>query len=384
MRSALIVSLALIGAIIWGFNQLIAQDLVEHDVVESSAGPVAVEQVLGGLEHPWALAFLPNGEMLITERGGKLLHITADGKRNLVYGLPPSEAVGQGGLLDVAVARDFEETGRIYVTFVAPDPDRTRTTLVSGTLNEARSQLNDVHVMWQQEPPIRSGRHFGSRIVEAPDGTILATIGDRTERPFAQDLDKTIGKVIRVTPEGTVPDDNPFADAGGDVQPQIFSSGHRNPQGMTLDPETGEIWIVDHGARGGDELNRIEAGKNYGWPVISYGEHYRGGQIGEGTHKEGMEQPVHYWDPSIAPSGLMIYSGKLWPEWKGDIFVGALKFELISRLERSADGTEIVDEERLVVGRYGRIRDVREGPDGQIWFLTDEANGGLFKMFPEE
>lgn len=381
MRTGILITFLMMVGVIWGFTSMIEGQTRREEVIQSSAGELSVENVVARLEHPWAVEFLPGDEMLITERGGRLLHITADGERNLVYGLPPIEAVGQGGLLDVVAARDFAESRTIFVTYSAPDGSATRTTLVSGRLNADATGLTDVHVMWQQDPPVASRRHFGSRIVEAPDGTVWATVGDRAERPFAQDLDKTIGKVIRVNRDGSIPEDNPFLGVEG-AKPEIWSYGHRNPQGAALDPETGALWIHEHGARGGDELNRPEAGKNYGWPVISYGVHYSGQPIGEGTEKEGMEQPVFYWDPSIAPSGMMIYSGKLFPEWEGDIFVGALKFELISRVER--DGEGVREAERLFAGRFGRIRDVAEGPDGAIYFLTDEADAGLFRVVPAD
>jgi len=345
---------------------------------ETSAGPVAVERVAGPFEHPWAVAFLPGGAKLVTERGGTLWHLGPVGARQSVAGLPEIAAVGQGGLLDVVAARDFAKTRTVFLTYAAPDGGATRTTLAKARLGAEGARLTDLAVLWQQDPAIDSGRHFGSRVVEALDGTLWVTVGDRGNRPLAQHRDKMIGKVIRVARGGSAPPDNPFV--GADARDPIWSIGHRNPQGAAMDAE-GRLWTVEHGAKGGDEINRPEAGRNYGWPEISYGTHYSGRPF-PGTHAPGMEQPVYYWDPSIAPSGMAIYSGRLWPEWAGDIFVGALKFQLIARLERTGDS--ITGEERLFEDAYGRIRDVREGPDGALWYLTDEPNGALYRVTPAE
>jgi len=377
MRIALFVSLSLILAFVWLSGQLIGGRAEVTAEVETSAGRVKVEQVVDLLDEPWSLAFLPEGGMLVTQRKGKLIHILPNlRERNVVYGLPPAQPIGQGGLLDVVLAKDFAETREVFVSYVSAAGRATRTMVARGHLDDLAGQIDELTVIWRQEPPVDSGRHFGSRIVEARDGTLWVTIGDRGNRPYAQDLDKTIGKVIRIARDGSIPPDNPFVGQEG-VKPEIWSYGHRNPQGAALDTVTGKLWISEHGAKGGDEINQPEAGKNYGWPEISYGTHYSGEPF-DGTTAPGMEQPKHYWDPSIAPSGLMIYSGKMFPEWKGDIFAGALKFQLISRLDR--EGEEIVGEERLFEGMFGRIRDVREGPDGAIWFLTDAENGGLFRV----
>jgi glucose/arabinose dehydrogenase len=238
--------------------------------------------------------------------------------------------------------------------------------------------LENLRVIFRQSPAVNSTKHYGSRVVEAPDGTLWVTLGERGLRTQAQNPLSHLGKVVRIARDGSAPRDNPLV--GGLGLPEIWSFGHRNPQGAALDPATGALWIVDHGAKGGDEINKPEPGRNYGWPVISYGTTYAGTRIGAGTEKAGLEQPIHYWDPSIAPSGMMIYSGRLWPDWRGDIFVGALKFELISRLDRQ-DGN-ITGEERLFEGVYGRVRDVREGPKGAIWFLTDEGEGALYRVTP--
>ncbi|GMG81268.1 PQQ-dependent sugar dehydrogenase [Paralimibaculum aggregatum] len=347
------------------------------DALPSSAGPLAVRRVAGPFEHPWGLAFLPDGAMLVTERQGRLWRVGADGAKTEVAGLPPVEEDGQGGLLDVLAARDFAATREIFLTYAAPDPAGSRTTLAAARLAAAGDRLEDLRVLFEQTPPVRSGRHFGSRVVEGSDGTLFVTVGDRGDPPNAQDPARSIGKVLRVARDGSVPADNPFAGTPG-TRPEIWSLGHRNPQGMALDAE-GRLWTVEHGARGGDEINRPEAGRNYGWPRISYGTHYSGAAF-PGSAAPGLEQPVYYWDPSIAPSGMVVYSGRLWPEWAGDIFVGALKFRLLARLDR--EGDRITGEERLFKELFGRIRDVREGPDGALWFLTDEDDGGLYRVTP--
>ena len=326
------------------------------------SGTVRIEPIIDGLYAPWAVAILPDGGVLITERDGVLIYFK-DGQRQNVSGVPAACAKGQGVLLDVVLACDFAKSRRIYLTYAEPRKGGAGTALATARLSVDGSQLSEVKVLYRQKYASKAGRHFGSRVVEGKDGFLYVTVGDRGDRPKAQSLDHHNGKVIRVSPNG-----------GG----EIYSIGHRNPQGAALDLQ-GRYWTVAHGAKGGGELNRPEKGKNYGWPVISYGIHYRGGKIGEGTHKEGMEQPKFYWDPSIAPSGMMIYSGKLWPEWRGDIFVGSLKFNMISRLERKGD--EITGEERLFTGKYNRIRDIREAPDGSIYFLA-VGDGVLYHMRP--
>ncbi len=344
---------------------------------ETSAGSVRVERVAGPFRRPWAVAFLPDDRFLVTEKRGRLWHLVRGEEATPVAGLPAIEDGGQGGLLDVVAARDFAETREIFLSYVAPDGGATRTTLAVARLSDSADRLEDFRVIWAQDPAIDSSRHFGSRIVERPDGTLFVTIGDRANRPLAQDRDKSIGKVLRVARDGSIPANNPFVNDPA-TKSDIWSIGHRNPQGAALDAE-GRLWTAEHGARGGDEVNIPEAGKNYGWPLISYGTHYSGASF-PGARAPGLEQPVHYWDPSIAPSGMAIYSGRLWPEWQGDLFVGALRSELISRLDR--DGTRITGEERLFEDVFGRVRDVREGPDGALWFLTDESDGALYRMSP--
>ncbi|HUF87248.1 MAG TPA: PQQ-dependent sugar dehydrogenase [Thermohalobaculum sp.] len=345
---------------------------------ETSAGEVVVERVVGPFAHPWAVGFLPGGAMLVTERGGKLWHLGPDGTRAEVAGVPTVHAAGQGGLLDVVPARDFAESREIFLTYSEPREGGSATALAVARLSAGAETLENLRVIFRQQPAVQSSKHYGSRVVEAPDGTLWVTLGDRGLPTQAQIAQSHLGKVVRINRDGSVPDDNPYR--GGIARPELWSIGHRNAQGAALDPETGALWTVAHGPKGGDEINRPEPGRNYGWPLITYGVDYSGMKVGEGTHKEGMEQPLHYWDPSIAPSGMAIYSGRLWPQWAGDIFVGALKFRLISRLEREGDA--ITGEERLFEGVYGRVRDVREGPDGALWFVTDEADGGLYRVRP--
>ena len=345
------------------------------DQIATDAGPVGVTRVVSGLDEPWAIGFLPDGSFLITERHGAL-HYFRDGATRNVSGVPKVHARGQGGLLDVVVARDFASSGEVFLTFSKPARGGGKTALARATFDAGRAALTDLTILFEMSAASGAGQHYGSRVVEAPDGTLWLTIGDRGARDMAQNPNAHNGKVVRVGRDGRVPADNPFA--GGGALPEIWSLGHRNPQGAALDAN-GRLWTVEHGARGGDEVNMPLAGRNYGWPVISYGRHYSGAKIGVGTRADGMEQPEFYWDPSIAPSGMMIYSGKLFPAWKGDIFVGSLKFDMISRLEVS--GGKVSEAERLFQDRYIRIRDIREAPDGSIWFLS-VGDGAAYRITP--
>jgi glucose/arabinose dehydrogenase len=343
--------------------------------LDSSAGKLTVTRMVAGLTEPWALGFLPGGGVLITERGGRLLHVEGTRTR-VVSGVPEVAARGQGGLLDVLVPRDFATRREIFLTFSKPQPGGAGTAVARARLTQDGARLEDVRVIFELAPGSSGGRHFGSRLVEADDGTLFVTIGDRGDDATAQDLSNQNGTVIRLARDGSVPEDNPFVTTSG-ARPEIWSYGHRNPQGAALDRE-GRLWVVEHGARGGDEVNLVTRGANYGWPVISYGRHYSGARIGEGTRKAGMEQPAHYWDPSIAPSGMMVYSGALWPEWRGDVFAGSLKFGLISRLE----GSPLTEAERLKSPETARVRDIREAPDGSIWFLS-AGHGAAYRITPD-
>lgn len=346
-------------------------------VRQTASGPVEVTEVVSGLDTPWALAFLPSGGFLVTEREGKLLHFASDGTRREVRGTPAVHASGQGGLLDVMVPRDFAQSRQVYLSFAKRQAGGAGTAVGVGRLSNDGRQLEGFRVIFEMVPGSSGGRHFGSRIVEGRDGYLYVTLGERGDRPSAQDLGRENGSIIRISRDGSVPASNPFVSVGG-ARPAIWSYGHRNPQGAALDAR-GTLWAVEHGARGGDEINRISKGANYGWPVISYGVHYSGGKIGEGTRKSGMEQPAHYWDPSIAPSGLAIHSGRLFPQWKGDFLVGSLKFGLISRLERK--GGTLREVERLEWPETDRTRDIREAPDGSLWFIS-ENNGAIYRIAP--
>jgi glucose/arabinose dehydrogenase len=343
--------------------------------LETSQGTLTITKTADAFDEPWAIGHLPGGGILVTERGGAVIHLAADGARHRLAGVPEVVAQGQGGLLDVMIPRDFADSREVFLSYVAEKDGAVGTALGMGRLNADGTALEGFTRLWQQASHGGTGRHFGSRIVEAADGTVFLTIGDRGDRPSAQDLRNHNGAVIRLTRSGEVPEDNPFARQQG-AQPEIFSYGHRNPQGAALDLD-GALWVVEHGARGGDEVNAVRPGANYGWPVISYGTHYSGDRIGAGTAQPGMEQPALYWDPSIAPSGMMVYSGKLWPEWQGDIFVGSLKFDYIARLS----DTPLSEVEQLSANETGRVRDVVEGPDGAIWFLSVHE-GALYKITP--
>lgn len=350
---------------------------------QGGADAVKVETFAGGLEHPWGLAFLPDGRLLVTERPGRMRIIAQDGSLSpALGGVPAVFARGQGGLHDVALDRDFARSGTIYICFAEPAEGGGRTSLGRARLvSDARPRLQDFAVIFRQQGPLSSGNHFGCRIVQAADGNLFLTTGDHFgPRQEAQNLGSHLGKIIRVRPDGTVPHDNPFVGRSG-ARPEIWSSGHRNAQGAALHPATGRYWMHEHGPRGGDEINIPEAGRNYGWPVIGYGVDYSGARIHEGTQRAGMEQPVHYWVPSIAPSGMAFYDGDLFPAWRGNLFIGALAAATLVRLQ--LDGDKVVAEERLPQIRE-RIRDVRSGPDGALWLLTDSARGRVLRLTPAQ
>lgn len=342
---------------------LVARPVWADVTLSTQSGPVRVQEMISGLNVPWGLGFLEDGSILVTERDGQMLWFD-QGKRHVVRNLPRVYAEGQGGLLDVEISKRYRD--QIYLTYAAPKQGGGATTLLRAVFKRNPARLENVQILYQQPRGRPSGRHFGSRAVEARDGSVFLTIGDRGTAKRAQDLGWAAGKVIRVTQEGSPHPENPFLRQAGAL-PEIYSLGHRNPQGAALDAR-GRLWTVEHGAKGGDEINRPVAGRNYGWPVISYGTHYSGEKIGQGTRAPGMEQPAFYWDPSIAPSGMMIYSGKMFSQWKDDIFIGSLKFDYLSRVTKR--GNKLAEAERLFRGEFARIRDVVEAPDGAIWFLA--------------
>jgi glucose/arabinose dehydrogenase len=331
-----------------------------------------------GLEHPWAVTFLPDGRMLVTERPGRLRLVGRDGQLSApLSGVPAVLARGQGGLLDVTLSPRFEQDRLVYVSFAEPGGPGGGTAVARGRLGDGG--LEGTQVIWRQEPKVNSNNHWGSRLVWRPDGTLFVTLGERFfHSELAQDLSTTLGKIVRINADGSVPRDNPFV-GRANVRPEIWSYGHRNVQAATLDA-SGELWTVEHGARGGDELNNPQPGRNYGWPIITYGVDYSGARIGYGTARAGMEQPVYYWDPVIAPSGAVFYTGAAFPDWRGDLFVGSLQPGRLVRL-RIRD-RRVVQEERYVIDRGERVRDVRQGPDGFLYLLTDHPKGRLIRLDP--
>jgi glucose/arabinose dehydrogenase len=345
--------------------------------VETSAGPMAVTPMLQGLDEPWAIAFLPDGGILVTERDGRLLLAAGPDVRS-VEGVPEVAAEGQGGLLDVLVPADFAQTREVWLSYSALAGDGLATAAGKGRLSEDGAALADFQTVFLGDAA-PGGRHFGSRLVEMPDGSIALTTGDRGTGPEglqSQDPMSSIGKVVLLNRDGS-----PAVVRDG-WRPGVLSLGHRNIQGAALDL-SGRLLTVEHGAQGGDELNAPELGRNYGWPVITYGENYGGGRIGEGTARDGMEQPIHYWDPSIAPSGMMIYSGKLVPDWTGDIFFGSLNSDYLGRLDPDSPGPTGFAEERISAPETGRVRDVVEAPDGSIWFLS-VFDGAAYRVAPAD
>ncbi|HWH49088.1 MAG TPA: PQQ-dependent sugar dehydrogenase [Burkholderiales bacterium] len=333
-----------------------------------------------GLVNPWSVAFLPDGRMLVTERPGRLRIVSKDFKLDPdpVKGLPAIVEYGQGGLFDVVLHPGFAENGWIYISYNGPGDGGWGTELLRARLEGSR--LIDTQVLFRLEPKTRKGQHFGGRIVFDRKGFVYLTLGERGDKERAQKLDDHAGSVIRLHDDGRVPADNPFVKRSG-ARPEKYTLGNRNMQGAALHPQTGELWTHEHGPQGGDEVNVMRAGHNYGWPVITYGVNYGiGTKIGEGTEKPGMEQPLYTWVPSIAPSGMTFYSGESFPGWRGNLFVGSLKFQFLARLE--LDGEKILKEERLIQGELGRIRDVRTGPDGYIYLLTDESAGVLARIEP--
>jgi len=343
-----------------------------------------VTVLAAGLEHPWAVEPLPDGDLLVTERPGRMRIVTADGEvGDPIEGVPEVQTGGQAGLLDVALSPEFETDRMIYFSYAEPRGDGNATSVARAVLSDDGRRLEQLEVIFRAMPAYDGRLHFGSRLAFHPeDGTLFITLGERSDlvmRPQAQDLDSHMGKIIRINPDGSVPADNPFVDEAN-AKPEIWTLGHRNVQAAAFDDQN-RLWIVDHGPQGGDELNLIERGKNYGWPVVTYGEEYSGEPIsGSVTQLEGYEQPVYYWDPVIAPSGAQFYSGDAFPEWHGSLFIGSLKDTRLVRLELEND--RVTGEEHLLAERGQRVRDVREGPDGALYIVTDEPDGELWKIAP--
>jgi len=344
---------------------------------KSSAGNLKVETIAGGLVHPWSLQFLPDGRMLVTERPGRMRIVTKDGKLSPpLTGVPQVFASGQAGLLDVALDRDFADNRTLYFCFSA---ERGGLAHVARAKFASDTALSEVRIIFRENSE-GGGNNHGCRIAQAPDKNLFVTLGDHFgPRDEAQNLARDNGKLIRIGHGGEIPNDNPFV-GKANARPEIWSYGHRNPQGLAFNPADGKLWEQEHGPQGGDEINIIGKGRNYGWPVIGYGVDYGGAKIHESTHKQGMEQPVWHWTPSIAPSGMAFITGEMFPGWKGSLINGALKYQLIARLE--LDGDRVVREERLLQGLGERIRDVRQGPDGALYLLTDNNAGRILRVTP--
>lgn len=362
--------------LIFTLTFLIFGALAQAQTLPSSIGNLRLEPMATGLKTPWAVGFLPQSGFLVTERRGRLVYVNTSGEKQFVSGVPNVFDRGQGGLLDILVPRDFAQTSEVLMTFAKSQPGGAGTAVMSARFDSLTASLSDVRVIFEITEGSEGGTHFGSRIVEAPDGTLFATIGDRGDRESAQDVSRHNGSIVRISRNGQALADNPFA-SNENSEPEIWSFGHRNPQGMAFDAN-GQLFAVEHGAKGGDEVNRIRRGANFGWPVISYGSHYSGAKIGEGTAKNGLEQPEFYWDPSMAPSGMMIYQGNVFPDWDGDMFIGSLKFDYISRLS----GSSFQEVEQLKSRETKRVRDIRQAPDGSIWFISEDF-GTVFRLTPE-
>jgi glucose/arabinose dehydrogenase len=352
---------------------------INTQVIKTQKHDLRIVKIVSGLEHPWGLAFLPDGRIIVTERPGRLRMIR-DGhlEEEPVSGLPAITASGQGGLLDVALHPDFIKNRLIYFSYSGPGKGGIGTEVARGKLSG--NHLENLEVIFRMAPKSNTSRHFGSRLVFDQEGYLYITLGDRGKKARAQRPGDHAGSVIRLHDDGRVPADNPFV-GQKEWRPEKYTSGHRNMQGATIHPETGSVWTHEHGPQGGDEINVIRPGMNYGWPVITYGVNYgTGTKIGEGTRKPGMAQPLYYWVPSIAPSGMTFYTGDKFKRWRGNLFVGALKDQMLVRL--TLEGERVVSEERLLINKLGRIRDVSQGPDGFLYLLTDEKDGMLFRLEP--
>ncbi|HWL79991.1 MAG TPA: PQQ-dependent sugar dehydrogenase [Roseomonas sp.] len=347
--------------------------------VQTEAGPIRVAVVAGGLEHPWGLAFLPDGRMLVTERPGRLRVVTREGQVSApVQGVPQVFAQGQGGLLDVVLAPDFASSRRIYFSYAEPGPNGTASTAVArGQLDEAATRLQGAEVIFRQEPKVTGGNHFGSRLAFSPQGQLFITLGERFKFQPAQDLASDLGKIVRINPDGSIPRDNPFV-GRQDARPEIWSYGHRNVQGAAINPATGALWTHEFGPLGGDELNIPQAGRNYGWPLVSWGKHYNGDPIPDPATRPDLAGSVRHWTPVISPSGMIFYTGNAFPGWRGNILIGGLTTQGIVRLV--LDGDQVTQEHRIALEH--RIRDVAQGTDGAVYALTDEDRGEILRLTP--
>ena len=359
-----------------------AAPLAAQEAIKTEKAQIVVDRVTASLAKPWGLAFLPDGRMVVTEKGGALRIVTDKGEiGSPISGVPKVDDRGQGGLLDVALHPQFADNRFVYFSFSEPGEGGNSTAVARGKLSADETSLEDVKVIFSQKPKLPSTKHFGSRLVFDGKGHLFITTGERSEPQFreqAQELSSHLGKVIRVNEDGSVPDDNPFV-GKADALPEIWSYGHRNIQAAAINPATGALWEIEHGPRGGDEINIAEAGRNYGWPVVSHGVNYDGSPVGTGqSQAEGMVDPIYQWTPVIAPSGMIFYNGDLFPDWKGNLFVGGLAATALVRLE--LDGDKVVHEERLLQDLGMRVRDVAQGPDGAIYILTDEADGAILRI----
>lgn len=359
-----------------------AEETLPEGAIESGQESFLLETVAGGLEHPWALAFLPDQSFLVGERGGTLWHISEDGQtKTAITGLPPNlRAAGQGGLFDIMPAPDFSRSNTLYIAYTGEADNKNNTELARATLNLENHTLSDVSTLFAAAPKVSGNNHYGGKLLSGPDGKIYLTLGerfnylDRVQKP-----DNHLGTIIRLNRDGSVPEDNPFAADGGAKPPEVYTWGHRNVQGIAWRPGTDDIWTHEHGPKGGDEINILSPGVNYGWPAITYGVDYSGFPVSDKTEAEGMAQPLLHWTPSIAPSGMAFYDGDKFPEWKGDLFIGALSGMHLRRLELDGD---TVTEQEVLLKDTGRIRDVRSGPDGYLYLLTDDTDGALLRLKP--
>ncbi len=368
------IALAAAAAIAAAPQAVTAQDRT----IDTQTGRLRIEIVARPLAHPWGLAFLPDGRMLVTERPGRLRIVSGDGRiSEPLAGVPRVFAQGQGGLLDVALDPNFASNRLVYLSYAEPGEGGAGTAVARGRLNEAGTAIENASVIFRQQPKVSGSAHFGSRLVFARDGTLFVTLGERFKFEPAQDLTSHLGKIVRINPDGSVPSDNPFVGRAG-VRPEIWSYGHRNVQGATLHPQTGALWQVEHGPRGGDELNIAEAGRNYGWPLVSWGRHYNGEDIPDPPTRPDLAQSIRQWTPVISPTGIVFYTGDMFPAWRGNLLIGGLTAQGIVRL--TLDGQRVTGEERIALG--ARVRDVRQGPDGAVYVLTDRSDGEVLRLTP--